>query len=190
MQSINPINGEVVKTYQEDAETAVNKKIEQAQAAFIPWRNCIFKERAVLLKKTATVLRKRQEELAKLMAVEMGKPIKNGLDEVEKCAKVCEYYAENGEKFLKDEQIATDATRSYVSFQPLGVVLAIMPWNFPFWQAFRFLAPGLMAGNCALLKHASNVTGCALAIEKILLDAGFPKNVFQTLLIRVAVWKK
>lgn len=183
MQSINPVNGEVVKTYQKDSEATVNKKVEQAQAAFIPWRNCIFKERAVLLKKAAAVLRKRQDELATLMALEMGKPLKNGLEEVEKCARVCEYYAENGEKFLKDELIATEATRSYVSYQPLGVVLAIMPWNFPFWQAFRFLAPGLMAGNCALLKHASNVTGCALAIEKIIKEAGFPKNVFQTLVM-------
>ena len=183
MQSINPVNGEVVKTYQKDSEATVNKKVDQAQAAFILWRNSIFKERAVLLKKTAAVLRKRQDELATLMALEMGKPLKNGLDEVEKCAGVCEYYAENGEKFLKDEFIATEATRSYVSYQPLGVVLAIMPWNFPFWQAFRFLAPGLMAGNCALLKHASNVTGCALAIEKIIKEAGFPKNVFQTLVM-------
>jgi len=183
MQSINPVNGEVVNTYKEDSEAAVDKKLEQAQAAFIPWRNCIFKERAVLLIKAAAVLRKHREELATLMALEMGKPLKNGLEEIEKCAIVCEYYSENGEKYLKDELIATEATRSYVSYQPLGVVLAIMPWNFPFWQAFRFLAPGLMAGNCVLLKHASNVTGCALAIEKIIREAGFPKNVFQTLVI-------
>ena len=183
MQSINPVNGEVVKTYKEDSAFVVNTKIEQAQMAHVIWRNFIFKERAVLLKKTAAVLRNRQESLAKLMALEMGKPLKAGTEEIEKCAKVCEYYAENGEKFLKDELIATEATRSYVSFQPLGVVLAIMPWNFPFWQAFRFLAPGLMAGNCALLKHASNVTGCALAIEEIIVEAGFPLHVFQSLII-------
>jgi succinate-semialdehyde dehydrogenase/glutarate-semialdehyde dehydrogenase len=183
MQSINPVNGEIVKTYKEDSEATIIKKIEQAQPAFVLWRNSIFKERAVLLKKMADVLRKQQDSLAKLMALEMGKPLQAGVDEIEKCAKVCEYYAENGEKFLKDETVSTEATRSYVSFQPLGVVLAIMPWNFPFWQAFRFLAPGLMAGNCALLKHASNVTGCALAIEKIVLDAGFPQHVFQTLVM-------
>ncbi len=181
MQSINPVNGEVIKTYKKDTPATINKKIEQAQAAFVLWRNSIFKERAVLLKNAAAVLRKRQPALAELMALEMGKPLKQGMDEIEKCAKVCEYYAENGEKFLKDDQIATEATRSYVSFQPLGVILAIMPWNFPFWQAFRFLAPGLMAGNCALLKHASNVTGCALAIEDILLEAGLQDYAFQTL---------
>jgi succinate-semialdehyde dehydrogenase/glutarate-semialdehyde dehydrogenase len=190
MQSINPINGQVVKTYKEDSGALINSKIEQAQAAFITWRNSIFKERAVLLKKTATVLRDRQDQLARMMALEMGKPLKAGIDEVEKCAKACEYYAENGEKYLKDELVATEATRSYVSYQPLGVVLAIMPWNFPFWQAFRFLAPGLMAGNCALLKHASNVTGCALAIEDILLEAGFPEHVFQTLVVTSKAIKK
>ena len=183
MQSINPVNGKVVKTYKEDAEEVVAKKIEQAQAAWTPWRNSIFKERAVLLKNTAVVLRKRQQELAELMALEMGKPLKAGNDEIEKCAAVCDYYAENGEKYLKDELIATEANRSYVTYKPLGVVLAVMPWNFPFWQAFRFLAPGLMAGNCGLLKHASNVTGCALAIEEVLTEAGFPEHVFQTLVI-------
>lgn len=183
MQSINPVTGEVVKIYQVDSETIIAKKIEQAQLAWSTWHNTIFKEKAILLKKTAEVLRKRKDELARLMALEMGKPLKPGIDEVEKCAKVCEYYAENGEMFLKDEQVNTEASRSYVSFQPLGVILAIMPWNFPFWQAFRFLAPGLMAGNCGLLKHASNVTGCALAIEAILLEAGFPPHVFQTLII-------
>ena len=190
MQSINPVNGEIVKTYKEDAEATIIKKIEQAQPAFALWRNSIFKERAALLKNLAAVLRKKQDSLARLMALEMGKPLQAGMDEVEKCAKVCEYYAENGEKFLKDELITSDATRSYVSFQPLGVVLAIMPWNFPFWQVFRFLAPGLMAGNAALLKHASNVTGCALAIEEIVLEAGFPPHLFQTLVIKSAGIKK
>jgi succinate-semialdehyde dehydrogenase/glutarate-semialdehyde dehydrogenase len=183
MQSINPLNGKGIKTYKEDAEEAVAKKVEQAQTAWIPWRNSIFKERAVLLRNTAVVLRERQQELAELMALEMGKPLKPGMDEIEKCAAVCDYYAENGEKYLKDELVATEATRSFITYKPLGVVLAVMPWNFPFWQAFRFLAPGLMAGNCSLLKHASNVTGCALAIEEILLAAGFPEHVFQTLVI-------
>lgn len=181
IQSVNPVNGQVVKSYKEDSEKTIQQKIEFAQEAWKTWRSAIFKEKAILLKNTAAVIRKRSDELATLMATEMGKPLKAGKEELEKCANVCEYYAQNGEKYLKDEAIATEATRSYVSYQPLGVVLAIMPWNFPFWQAFRFLAPGLMAGNVALLKHASNVTGCALAIEAILLEAGFPPHVFQTL---------
>lgn len=181
--SINPANGAVVKTYTEDPENQIHNKIEKAQRTWFKWRERSFKERGALLKQTALVLRNRKEELAALMATEMGKPVRDGIAEIEKCALACEYYSANGEHFLTDELIKTDASKSYVSYQPLGVVLAIMPWNFPFWQAFRFLAPGLMAGNCGLLKHASNVPGCALAIEKILLDAGFPKGVFQTLLI-------
>lgn len=182
IQSINPVNGKVIHTYQEDAEKAITLKIENAQLAWRLWHTTLFKEKAVLLMEAAKVLRARKKSLAELMALEMGKPLKAGMDEIEKCATVCEYYAANGEKFLKDEMIETEASRSYVTYQPLGVVLAIMPWNFPFWQAFRFIAPGLMAGNCALLKHASNVTGCAIAIAEILLEAGFPKNVFQTLI--------
>jgi succinate-semialdehyde dehydrogenase/glutarate-semialdehyde dehydrogenase len=181
--SINPTNGTVVKTYTEDSEKKVVSKIEKAQSAWLKWRDTSFKERSALLAQTANLLRTRKGELAALMAKEMGKPVRDGIAEVEKCALACDYYSGNGANFLKDERIETDASKSYVSFQPLGVVLAIMPWNFPFWQAFRFLAPGLMAGNCGLLKHASNVPGCALAIEKVLLDAGFPKGVFQTLLI-------
>ncbi|GAA4749735.1 NAD-dependent succinate-semialdehyde dehydrogenase [Flavisolibacter ginsenosidimutans] len=183
IQSINPINGETVKTYKEDSTEQIRQKIEAAQVAWQDWRRTSFEERRTLLAKAGTVLRERKNELAELMAIEMGKPLKDGVSEIDKCASVCDYYAANGEGFLKDEEIKTEASNSFVSFQPLGVVLAIMPWNFPFWQTFRFLAPGLTAGNCGLLKHASNVPGCALVIEEILLQAGFPKGVFQTLMI-------
>lgn len=183
IQSINPANGKVIKTYTEDSEQKVNRKVELTHKAWLKWRETEFTQRALLLKNLAGGLRKQKDELAVLMASEMGKPLKDGVAEIEKCASVCDYYAENGEKFLKDEIIKTDASKSYVSFQPIGVVLAIMPWNFPFWQVFRFLAPGLMAGNCGLLKHASNVPGCALAIEELVRKAGFPDSVFQTLMI-------
>ena len=135
------------------------------------------------MKKAAAILRERKAEFARLMAIEMGKPLKQGVAEAEKCAWACEYYADNAEAYLAPEITKTDASKSYVAFDPLGVVLAVMPWNFPFWQVFRFAAPALMAGNAGVLKHASNVPGCALAIEEILAQAGFPKNVFRTLLI-------
>jgi succinate-semialdehyde dehydrogenase/glutarate-semialdehyde dehydrogenase len=167
--SINPVNGEIIKSYPEDNESIINDKIEKAQIAFNTWRNLPIQQRAELLTKAAVMLRKRKKELAELMASEMGKPLKDGQGEIEKCASVCDYYAEEGPLFLRDQKI--------------GVVLAVMPWNFPFWQVFRFLAPGLLAGNCGVLKHASNVPGCALSIESILLEAGFPEHVFQTLLI-------
>lgn len=183
IQSINPVNGQIIKTYQEDSEQAISAKIELAHKTWATWRTTSFEERKALLSKTAAILREKKSHLAELMALEMGKPLKDGMAEAEKCAMVCDYYAANGEAFLKDQLIKTEASNSFVSFQPIGVVLAIMPWNFPFWQTFRFLAPGLMAGNCALLKHASNVPGCGLITEEILLQAGFPKGVFQTLMI-------
>lgn len=183
IQSINPANGKVIKKYKEDSEQNVTRKIEQTHKAWLKWRETSFAERATLLKNLAANLKQRKDELAVLMANEMGKPLKDGVAEIEKCASVCEYYANNGAQFLADEVIKTDASKSYVSFQPLGIVLAIMPWNFPFWQVFRFLAPGLMAGNCGLLKHASNVPGCALIIEELVKTSGFPDNVFQTLMI-------
>ena len=181
--SINPVNGSIIKSYTADSEEAVLTKIENAHAVWPSWRALSFAEKEKLLKRTAAELRKGKKELAHLMALEMGKPLQAGLEEIEKCATVCDYYAAVGAQHLADQLIETEASKSYVSFQPLGTVLAIMPWNFPFWQVFRFLAPGLMAGNCGLLKHASNVPGCALAIEKVLLDAGFPEHVFQTLMI-------
>lgn len=183
IKSINPVNGELIKSYKEDSQKIVNEKIQDAADMWEKWRRVSFSKKAKLMNAAARVLRKEKNKLAELMATEVGKPLKDGVSEVEKCAAVCEYYAKNAETFLKDVEVKTEAVKSYYTYQPLGVVLAIMPWNFPFWQSFRFLAPGLMAGNCGLLKHASNVPGCALAIENILLKAGFPKGVFQTLMV-------
>ena len=183
IQSINPVNGKVIKSYPADTEKKVGLKVKQTHQAWLQWRESGFNERARLLKKLAAGLRHEKDRLAGLMAFEMGKPLKEGVGEIEKCAWVCDYYAENAASFLNDAIVATDAVKSYVSFQPLGVILAIMPWNFPFWQVFRFLAPCLMAGNCGLLKHASNVPGCALAIEQLVSQAGFPAHVLQTLMI-------
>lgn len=183
ISSINPTNGKLIKSYKEDSDKQISGKIEKTHATWLKWRETSFSTRADLLKNAAALLLKRKQELATLMASEMGKPISAGISEIEKCAAVCDYYAENGAEFLKEEMIATEASKSYVSFQPLGVVLAVMPWNFPFWQLFRFLAPALMAGNAGLLKHASNVTGCALAIEELINAAGFPKDIFQVLVI-------
>lgn len=183
LKSINPFDGKTIQTYKEHSLTESNKKIEQTHKSWLKWKGTSFKERAELMNNLAKVLKSKKEELAKLMTIEMGKPYKTGIAEAEKCALVCEYYAENAEGFLKDQEIITEACKSFVAFQPIGVVLAIMPWNFPFWQVFRFLAPGLMAGNCGILKHASNVSGCALAIEEMVKEAGFPPHVFQTLLV-------
>jgi len=183
MKSINPYNGKVIEEYQEMSFEEINIIIEKAHETFLNWRKVPFKKKAELMKKAGNILREDAREYGKLMALEMGKPIKDGISEANKCAWVCDYYAENAEKFLQDEVIKTDASKSYVSYQPLGVVLAIMPWNFPFWQVFRFAAPGLMAGNVGLLKHASNVFGCALAIENVFKEAGFPENAFRSLLV-------
>lgn len=181
--SINPANGEIINKYLAHTHKQVDKKIIQTQAAWNKWKHIAIAERCELLNNMASVLTDSKTELAKLMALEMGKPIKQGIMEIEKCASVCTYYANNAERFLKDQLIETDATKSFVTFKPIGLVLAIMPWNFPFWQVFRFLAPALAAGNCGVLKHASNVSGCAIAIEDIVKKAGFPPHVFQTLLI-------
>ncbi len=183
ISSINPATGKTIKNYDELTPQRVNEIIEKAHEAFQIWKNTSFKERSSLIKKAAKVIRDDQEMHANLMAEEMGKPITAGRVEAEKCAWVCDYYAENAEKFLQPELVETDASKSYVTFQPLGVILAVMPWNFPYWQVFRFAAPGLMAGNVGVLKHASNVPGCALAIEAVFKKAGFPEDVFRTLLI-------
>jgi succinate-semialdehyde dehydrogenase/glutarate-semialdehyde dehydrogenase len=182
-QSINPASGIPVASYDETQHAEVSRIIEKAHAAFLDWRKTSFHDRAVPLRKAGQILRDKSREYARLMAEEMGKPFKDGIAEVEKCAAACDYFAEHAEKFLATEEIASDARRSFVTFQPLGVILAVMPWNFPFWQVFRFAAPGLMAGNAGVLKHASNVPGCALAIEQIFKDAGFPENLFRTLMI-------
>lgn len=183
LESINPVNGELIKTYTAHAAVDVSRKISETNAAWLGWKAISFKVRAEHLRNIALILRSRAEELAKLMALEMGKPLKAGIAEINKCADCCDFYAANAEVFLKTEFVQTEASKSYITFQPLGVILAVMPWNFPFWQLFRFLAPALMAGNCGILKHSSNVCGCALAIEEIVREAGLPKNVFQTLLI-------
>lgn len=181
--TINPVNGEKLKEYGEQSWEQIVQKIEQTFQAWLTWRRTSHDKRRMLLVNMANVLWNRSEEFAILMAREMGKPVKQGRNEIEKCAICCEYYAANGAAHLADQVIATGASKSFVTFQPLGVVLAIMPWNFPFWQVFRFLAPALAAGNCGVLKHASNVPGCAEAIEEVVNEAGFPKHVFQTLLI-------
>jgi succinate-semialdehyde dehydrogenase / glutarate-semialdehyde dehydrogenase len=183
IESINPVNGQSIKSYSAITESQISGKIEQTFNAWHIWKEVDPKERAALLTKAGLILRNKSEGLARLMALEMGKPLKGGLAEIDKCADVCDYYAKNADLLLQDEIVHTEASKSYVTFEPLGVILAVMPWNFPFWQVFRFLAPSLMAGNCALLKHASNVPGCALAIEEIIREAGFPEFVMQTLLI-------
>jgi len=183
IQSINPANLQVIKTYQSMLTSEVNNILELTNSAFEEWKETSFVHRLKLMMKAADVLMKNKEDYSKLMTLEMGKPIVQSRAEVDKCAWVCEYYAENVEKFLADELINTDASKSFVTFQPLGIVLAVMPWNFPFWQVFRFAAPGLMAGNAGILKHASNVSGCALAIEEVFREAGFPENLFRTILV-------
>src|SRR6058998_3607046 len=154
-----------------------------AHAAFLQWREVPFARRAQRMREAAQILRTRRAEYARTMTIEMGKPIVQAEAEVDKCAWVCEYYADHAEAFLAEQPRETQASRSHVRFDPLGPVLAVMPWNFPFWQVFRFAAPALMAGNAAVLKHASNVPGCALAIEDVFRRAGFPDNLFRTLLI-------
>ena len=183
IQSINPATGEVNETYVAITARQSSNVIRAAARAWPAWRDTPFAERAALMRNAASILRERAPQLTHLMAIEMGKPVAAGRSEAEKCAWGCEYYADNAETFLADEKVTSDAANSFIAFRPLGPVLAVMPWNFPFWQVFRFAAPALMAGNVALLKHASNVPGCALAIEKIFTDAGFPDNVFRTLLI-------
>lgn len=188
--SVNPANGKVLKKYRAHSFKQVEQKIAQTHQAWIGWKNSGHAKRGRLLTSMAEILETRKKEFAILMAQEMGKPVAQGVAEVEKCASVCQYYATNAANYLSDQVVETDASKSYVSFQPIGVVLAIMPWNFPFWQVFRFLAPALAAGNCGVLKHASNVPGCALAIEEVVRQAGFPDNVFQTLLINSTMVEK
>jgi succinate-semialdehyde dehydrogenase / glutarate-semialdehyde dehydrogenase len=183
MRAINPANGQMIGEYEEHSTEKVNELVARAAEAFRSWRKVPFSERAKLMRGAAEVLRSRRTALAELMTAEMGKTVVSGEAEADKCALVCDFYAEQAEGFLAPETIPSDAGRSFVRFDPLGPVLAVMPWNFPFWQVFRFAAPGLMAGNVGLLKHASNVPGCALAIEEIFTAAGFPEGVFTTLMI-------
>ena len=183
IETLNPANGELLKTFPEMEPAEVDRVLTAALAAQRAWARLPFAERSKPMRKAAQLLRERAQEYGRLMAVEMGKPLKDGAAEVTKCAWVCEYYADQAEQHLAPRQEASDAGQSYVRFDPLGVVLAVMPWNFPFWQVFRFIAPHLMAGNGGLLKHASNVPQCALAIEQVMHDAGFPPALFRTLLI-------
>jgi len=180
--SVNPATGKRIKKYKAHSDKEINKKITETHNAWLQWKHTDSNERSRLLNNMADVLHQQKDELAHLMALEMGKPLAQGLAEIDKCASVCNYYADNAADYLKEQLITTEASKSYVTFKPIGVVLAVMPWNFPFWQVFRFLAPALAAGNCGVLKHASNVPGCALAIEQIVKEAGFPNKVFQTLL--------
>lgn len=183
IESINPATGKTIKSYTLHSQQEVSEKVNAVHKAWLSWKETSFEQRSALLNRMAEVLLHRKGELAKLMALEMGKPITQGVAEVEKCASVCKYYAEYANDQLADMIIETEASKSFVAFNPMGVVLAVMPWNYPFWQVFRFLAPALAAGNCGVLKHASNVPGCALAIEDIVKQAGFPQDVFKTLLI-------
>jgi succinate-semialdehyde dehydrogenase/glutarate-semialdehyde dehydrogenase len=181
--SINPATGETLQTFEPLSQQQLDEKIQRAHAVFQSYRRTSFAERGRMMLRTAEILEAEKKDFARVMTLEMGKPIKGAVQEAEKCAWVCRYYSENAERQLASETVETNATRSYVCFQPLGVVLAVMPWNFPFWQVFRFAAPSLMAGNVGLLKHSSNVPQCALAIEDIFRRAGFPEGAFQTLLI-------
>ncbi len=189
MESINPFSGDLIKSYQEHTLEDINLILSQVDAAFSKWRHTTFEERKIRMKNLQRIILSQKEKLADIIVSEMGKVNREALAEIEKCASVCGYYAENGELFLKDEPISTEASESYISYQPIGTVLAVMPWNFPFWQVFRFLAPALMAGNTGVLKHAANVSGCALAIEALVLEAGFPEHVFRTLLVRSSAVK-
>lgn len=182
-ETINPANGEKIKTFDDLSDADMQKAIEKSHSAFVGWKQTSFSDRAGLLKEVGRLLRERKEDLARTMALEMGKPLKNGIAEAEKCALVCDYYAEEAESILSEEPVKSDASESFVTYNPLGPVLAVMPWNFPFWQVFRFAAPATMAGNTGLLKHSSNVPQCAIAIEKLFTDAGYPEGVFQSLLI-------
>ena len=183
MKSVNPHSLQEIATYDPYDDAKVDHLITAANAAFQHWRTTSFAERAVRMHAAGQVLRQRATELAALMANEMGKVLKDGVAEIGKCADCCDFYAENAEKFLANQSVATDAAESYIAYDPLGVILAVMPWNFPFWQVMRFAAPALMAGNVGLLKHASNASGCALAIQDVFEEAGFPRNVFTTLLV-------
>jgi succinate-semialdehyde dehydrogenase/glutarate-semialdehyde dehydrogenase len=181
--SINPATGETLKTFPPDSDAVIEQKLQRAAVAAKVWRRTTFADRAQRLARAASILDARKDALGRLMTLEMGKLRKAALGEIEKCANGCRYYAENAERHLAPEAVQTDARRSEKRFQPIGPVLAVMPWNFPFWQVFRFAAPALMAGNVGLLKHASSVPQCALAIEEIFREAGYPEGCFQTLLV-------
>lgn len=183
IQSINPYSGQTLKEYPEHTSQQVEQAIQKGHQCFLTWRFVSFSQRTALMNKAADVLESDKHYLARLVSLEMGKVIKEAEAEIEKCAKACRYYAEKAAYFLGDQKLEVDTGEAYIHHDPLGLVLAIMPWNFPFWQVFRFAAPALMAGNTALLKHASNVPQCAMAIEEVFHKAGFPGGCFTTLLV-------
>ena len=187
IESLNPTTGAKLATYDTLPREQVLDQLAASRAAYFTWRGTSIVDRQVPMRRAAAILRERADEFARLMSDEMGKTIREGPGEIEKCAWVCEYYADHAEEFLARETVEAGGSRSFVTFNPLGVVLAIMPWNFPFWQVFRFAAPAVMAGNTALLKHSSNVPGCALAIEDVFRQAGFPEHVFRTLLMKTSM---
>src|SRR5205085_3636480 len=183
LASINPDTGEKLKEFSPLNDAEIEKRLSQAEKAFGRYRRTTFAERAELLHAVSDLLFQEKQTFAEIITLEMGKLFRDSVAEIEKCARGCRFYAENGARFLEEEPAQTDAAESYVEYQPLGPVLAVMPWNFPFWQVFRFAAPALIAGNGGLLKHASNVPGCALAIEEVLHQAGVPRDLFRTLLL-------
>lgn len=182
-ETINPATEETLRKYEKMDKSELQKIVDDAVEAQKQWRKTTFDERSGLLHDVADQLKKSRKKYSELMSREMGKPIQQAEAEIEKCSWVCDYYAENAQQFLEDQEITTDASRSYVTFNPLGTVLSIMPWNFPFWQLYRFAAPALMAGNAAILKHASNVPGCAKAIEEVMHNGGIPENLFRTVIV-------
>ncbi|WP_439487891.1 NAD-dependent succinate-semialdehyde dehydrogenase [Algoriphagus sp.] len=184
MKSINPFTGELIEEFSTLSQEKLEQKLSGASVAFSGWKDVGFATKSELMSKAGAILKENREKYAKIITLEMGKVLKESLAEVDKCALVCEYYAENAESFLKDEQVdLPDGKKAKIIHQPLGIILAVMPWNFPFWQVFRFAAPTLMTGNVGVLKHASNVPQCSLAIEEVFTEAGFPEGVFQSLLI-------
>ncbi len=182
IQSKNPYNGTILNSYTKDTKSAIRTKLEKAEIIGTSWATLPVEDRCELLSKVADLLLERKAEYAELMTKEMGKPVSQSISEIEKCAWACDFYALNAEDLLADELISTDADESFISHDPLGCILAIMPWNYPFWQVIRFAAPTLTAGNTALLKHAENVTGCSLAIQQLFLDAGYPEGCFQSII--------
>ena len=182
-QSVNPATGQVIETFAETSPDALDRILERADAASRAWSRVAVRERAERLRVAARILRERKDAYGRTMALEMGKPLAQGVGEAEKCAWACEYYADQGEGFLAPQPRTTDASKSYVRFDALGSVFAIMPWNFPFWQVFRFAAPALVAGNAGILKHAPNVSRCALEIEQVFREAGFPDGLFRAVLL-------
>jgi len=183
IKSINPANNQIINEYEEMNSSTINNILENSVLTYNHWRKEAINSRSQKMHKLADLLIAKSQEFGTIITLEMGKPITQSIAEVEKCAFLCRYYADNAEKFLESEYVKTDFSKSFISYQPLGVVLAIMPWNFPFWQVLRFSVPAIMAGNCVILKHASNVTDCALAIESLFEEAGFPKNTLSTVIL-------